>query len=106
MENKLDMKLEDPDYFQSVKTKVMALRFENNLPPFVLMTHKKMPEKPMKRDHMLLNEGAKKILLKFYKKFIKKIEPEKSKKLIDRKETLNTNNTDKDKNNISLQLIP
>jgi len=100
MENKLDMKLEDPDFFQGVKRKVMALRFENNLPPFVLMTHKKMPEKPLKRDNVIFNEGAKKLLLRFYKKFMKKIEPEKLKKLIDRKETQNT--SDKDKNNVSI----
>ena len=80
MENKYDMSLEDPDFFQNVKKKIMALRFENNLPPFVLMTHKKMPPKPLKRDKTLLNEGAKKMYLAFYKKIMKKIDPGRASK--------------------------
>ena len=81
-ENKFDINLEDPDYFYGVKRKVFAQRFENNLPPFILMTHKKIQPKPLKRDKGLFNEGAKKIYLKFYKKLMKIIAPEKVNKLV------------------------
>ena len=89
-ENKFDMNLEDPDFFQGVKRKVLAQRFENNLPPFILMTHKKMQPKPLKRDKGLFNEGAKKVFLKFYKKLMKKIAPERVSKLAGRHTILKT----------------
>ena len=88
MENKFNMNIEDPDFFQGVKHKAMGMRIENNMPPFVLMTHKKMAAKNVKKDKVLLNEGAKKLYLKFYKKVMKSIAPERMHKLIGKREDM------------------
>lgn len=88
MENKHNMDMEDSDFFQGIKRKVMALRFENNLPPFVLLTHKKVPPKSNKKDKGLLNEGVKRVYLKYYKKLMKKVAPERIRKLATRDEPM------------------
>ena len=81
MENKFNLDIQDINFFQELKAKAMGLRVENNMPPFVLMTHKKMAPKPARKDRALINENAKKIYLKFYKKAMRKIAPERINKL-------------------------
>ena len=77
-EDRETMILQDTDVFQEVKNKVKALRFQNNLPPFSLLTHKKSSAVKNKKDKSLLNEGAKKIYFKYHKKIMKKIAPNKT----------------------------